>query len=255
MSFRDHFSGHAAEYSRYRPTYPDRLFEWLAAVAPSRRLAWDCGTGNGQAAVGLAAHFEQVMASDASAAQIANARAHTRVSYCVAGEQHPQLQAQSVDVVTVAQAVHWFDLGCFYAEVTRVLRPGGVLAVWSYRAPKISPQLDGVIDRLYRDIVGPYWPAERRAVEEGYRSIALPFEALEAPVLRMELRWDLENLVGYLNSWSSTRRYIAARGSNPVDQVRDELSVAWGPAQRHRLLQWPLHLKAGRVSAAVSSKG
>ncbi|HEY6066574.1 MAG TPA: class I SAM-dependent methyltransferase, partial [Thermoanaerobaculia bacterium] len=178
-SFPDHFSGVAGAYAEHRPRYPDRLFEWVAGLAPRRELAWDCATGNGQAALGLADHFERVIATDASPAQIAAAVPHPRVEYRVAPAESSGLAAESADVVTVGQALHWFDRPAFYAEVRRVLRPGGVLAAWTYGHCLLGdPSADAAMRRFYSETVGPCWPPERALVDEGYRSIELPFEEI-----------------------------------------------------------------------------
>ena len=180
-SFKDHFSAHASAYARYRPRYPEALFAYLASLCPAHDLAWDCATGNGQAARSLTEHFARVVATDASADQLAHAAPHEQITYHVAPAAQSPLASHSADLVTVAQALHWLDLDAFYAEVRRVLKPGGVLAVWTYGLLRINPAVDAVIQRLYTDIVGAYWPPERRHVEDGYRALAFPFDAIEPP--------------------------------------------------------------------------
>jgi SAM-dependent methyltransferase len=250
MSFKDHFSGHADRYGAYRPSYPAALFEYLASLAPSHELAWDCATGNGQAAVALAPFFRRVVATDASARQIAEARAQPGVEYRVAPAERTDLADGSADLVTVAQALHWLDLPAFYAEVRRVCRPGAIVAVWTYQNCAVSPEVDAVVARLYDGILGDYWPPERKLVEQGYWTLAFPFEEIEAPTFPMVARWDLRRMFGYLDTWSSNQRYQARHGADPVDLVRDELAVAWGDADRERGVVWPFLLKVGRVSKA-----
>lgn len=243
--FPDHFSAVAQDYAAHRPGYPAGLFAWLAELAPERRHVWDCGTGNGQAAMSLAQHFEQVTASDASAEQIAAASPHPRIEYQVAPAEASGLADATVDLVTVAQALHWFDLEAFYAEVRRVLIPRGVLAVWTYtRIETADPELQEPIHHFYRDTIGRYWPPQRRHVEFGYRDLAFPFEPIDAPSLSIELDWPLDHFLGYLRSWSATRRFVAERGFDPVDAIGCELARRWGDVQR---LRWPLILRAGRV--------
>ncbi|HYJ80262.1 MAG TPA: class I SAM-dependent methyltransferase [Longimicrobiaceae bacterium] len=244
MSFKDHFSGHATAYARHRPDYPADLFAWLAAAAPGRGRAWDCATGNGQAAVALAEHFREVAATDASEKQVHHAFAHPRVAYRVAPAEASGVDAGSVDLVTVAQALHWFDIPAFYAEVERVLRPAGVLAVWAYGLFASTPEIDELVIRFYRDVVGPYWPPDRKMIEDGYRDVELPFAPIEAPDFFMAKEWTAEDLRGYLHTWSATQGYIAARGGDPIDGEWAELAEAWGPERR--TVRWPLILKVGR---------
>lgn len=245
--FSDHFSGHADAYARFRPGYPDSLFVWLAQQAPARERAWDCATGNGQAARALARHFEAVVATDASARQIENAGPDPRVRYRVAPAEASGLEDASVDLVTVAQALHWFDLPGFWAEARRVLRPGGVIAAWCYQLARITPEVDAVVDRLYRDIVGEYWPLGRRRVELGYGDLEFPFDEMDVPPFEMSADWTLEHLVGYLGTWSAAQRYASARGRDPVDEVRPDLAEAWGDAGQARRVSWPLDLRVGRA--------
>lgn len=245
--FKDHFSGHATIYREARPTYPAELFAWLARQAPDTALAWDCGCGNGQATVALAAHFAQVVGTDPSANQIAGAEARANIAYRVEPAEHSTLADASASLVTVAQALHWFDFAPFYAEVRRVLKPGGVFAAWSYAACKVADTaVDKIIDRLYVDLTGPYWPPERAYVDAGYRTLPFPFMEIEAPSFPMLARWNVEQLLGYLRSWSATQRYIKAHGEDPVGIVEPDLRAAWGDPARARDVQWTFHLRVGR---------
>lgn len=246
-AFRDHFGAVSDAYARHRPRYPEALFAFLASVAPARDLAWDCGTGNGQAALGLAEHFRRVVATDASAGQLARARPHPRVEYRRAPADASGLPDRSTDLVTAAQALHWFDLPRFYAEARRVLVAGGVLAVWCYGLLAAGPELDPALRRFYEDTVGPYWPPERRLVDAGYRSLDFPFEEIPAPALAMETAMTLDDLGGFLSSWSATRYYRERRGHDPVPPLLAELAPAWGPGARR--IRWPLAVRAGRVPA------
>ena len=248
---KDHFSGHAAVYQQFRPDYPDAIFAYLASLCPGHDLAWDCATGNGQAARALAPFFANVIATDFSAEQIDQARADAKVRYLVASADKAPIEDSTVDLVTVAQALHWFDLTTFYPEVRRVARPGGVLAVWCYQLHHITPELDAIVHRFYSEIVGDYWPPERRIVEEGYRTLPFPFEELTTPEFRMVHSWDFEHIMGYFGSWSSTQRYRKKTGKDPLALVADELKAAWGdPEQAHDVV-WPVSLRVGRVSNAT----
>ncbi|MBA4066800.1 MAG: SAM-dependent methyltransferase [Isosphaera sp.] len=245
--FKDHFSRHAADYRAFRPDYPPGLFAFLSSAAPATDLAWDCGTGNGQAAVGLAGHFARVFATDASAQQVANAEAHPRVEYAVAPAERCPLPDASADLVTVAQALHWFDLDRFYAEVRRVCRPGGLIAVWTYDFHSVNPEVDPVLDRLQQEFVRPYWPAERALVDSGYRDLPFPFDELPVPRFGMTAAWSLRHLLGYMNTWSALRRYEEAHGSNPLDRIRGALAAVWGDPAAVRAVTWNFTLRLGRV--------
>jgi len=246
MQFADYFSQISANYARYRPTYPPALYEYLAGLAPARDSAWDCATGSGQAALGLAQHFAQVIATDASASQIANAQPHPRVLYRVAPAEHSGLDDRSLDLVSVAQALHWFDLDAFYAEVRRVLRPGGVLAAWTYRASQIEPEIDEILNHFDRHTLGPYWPAQIQASIDEYRGLPFPFAEITPPEFWMEQTWSLFDLLGYLSSWSAVQRYREARGENPIDLLLPRLAQAWGPPDQPKPVRWRVPMRIGR---------
>ena len=248
MAFKDHFSGHASAYARYRPDYPKELFEYLATLTPRREVALDCATGSGQAAVGLARHYDRVVATDGSVAQLKSAQAHPHVAYLGNLAEQPALKDQSVDLAAAAQAAHWFDHARFHPEMRRVLRPDGVLAIWTYGIALVEPQIDAVVRYYYNDVVGPYWPPERRYVDDEYRSIPFPFDRIPAPLLVLEEHWDLAQVVGYMRTWSASTRYRAAHGDDPVTPVEGELGAVWGDATRPRRISWPLIVLAGRVT-------
>jgi len=246
--FTDHFSPVSGAYADFRPTYPAALFDWLADVAPARGRVWDCACGSGQASLDLAARFVQVEAADASAAQLAGVVAHPGVHYRQAPAEDSGLDTASMDLVTVAQALHWFDLPRFYDEVRRVLKPGGVLAVWSYGVQRVEGEaVDALVQRFYRETVGPFWPPERAWVEQGYRGLDFPFEAIRAPTFAMTAHWSLPQLLGYFRSWSATGRYLAVQGKDPVDPLAEVLLPLWGDPQSLREINWPLAVRAGRV--------
>jgi SAM-dependent methyltransferase len=246
-TFKDHFSGQAPTYSMFRPTYPATLFEWLAAAAPRPDRVWDAGTGNGQAARGLADHFRQVVGTDASAAQVAEAAPHRRVEYRVAPAEASGLPAAWADLVTVAQALHWFDFPRFFDEAKRVLAPDGLLAVWCYGDPRLdNPAIDRIVHGYNRGTVEQYWPRERDLVLAAYGTIPFPFREIRTPSLAMEATWTLPQLAGYLRSWSATARYAKALGRDPIDAVEADLRHAWGPPDVARVIRWPLTIRAGR---------
>lgn len=246
VAFKDHFSEGSDRYAAFRPRYPEALFDFVAGESPRRNLAWDCATGTGQSALGLAERFRRVVATDASGEQVAHAEPHPRVEYRVAPAEASGLEAGSADVVTVAQALHWFDLDAFYAEVRRVLGSGGLLAVWSYGLTRIDPAIDAIVTRFYGETVGPFWPPERRLVEDGYRSIPFPFSEVRCPDLAIERWMTLGELAGYLRTWSAVRRYVERHGHDPVVPLVDELGEPWGEVGARRLVSWPIRMRAGR---------
>lgn len=248
-AFPDHFSRVATDYSTFRPHYPASLFEALAAVVPNRDCVWDCAAGTGQASVPLAERFVQVVATDASALQLARATPHPRVHYAAATASSVPLRAGSVSLVTVAQALHWFDVDAFYREVRRVLVPGGVLAVWSYGLVRVegNAAVERLIDEFSERTLGAWWPAERQHVHAGYATLAFPFSRIALPAFDMAATWHLEHLLGYLGTWSSVSAKRRAEGTDPLEEFGRALRAAWGDAPT-LVLRWPLTLLAGRVA-------
>ncbi len=248
-TFRDLFSAHAKDYGRYRPTYPDAVFAWLAAQAPSRHVAWDCGTGSGQAAVALAATMERVIATDASAAQLTHAEPHQRVTYGVGLAEAPELDAGSVDLVTAAQAFHWFDAPRFFDAAARVLKPGGVLALWTYRSARIAPAVDRIESDFYRNVIGQDWPMERRLVEEGYAKVVLPhpFTEIAAPPFELTASWSRDEFLGYVSTWSAVHQHRRRTGHDPLAPFAERIADVW-PADVVHLVRWDLRMRVARRS-------
>lgn len=248
MHFKDHFSKQASKYYLYRPHYPPELFEYLASLVKRHETAWDCATGNGQAAYGLAPYFQHVVATDASEKQLAHAIPHEKITYGVAPAEKTDIESGTVDLVTVAQAMHWLDFEKFYAEVKRVLQPDGCLAVWMYNFLRVEAKIDEIINQFYSEIVGPFWPPERKLIETNYQSIPFPFEAISFPQFEMQATWTLDHLLGYLKSWSAVQRYRDQKGIDPVDLIRNDLAKAWGEHDPARKIIWPLFVRVGCVS-------
>jgi SAM-dependent methyltransferase len=244
LTFKDHFSKQAAGYAKFRPHYPQKLFDYLGSIAPARQLAWDCGTGNGQAAVGLASLFDRVVATDASEKQIANAQLHKKVEYRVTPAENSGLGSKTIDLIMAAQALHWFDLNRFYQQAQRILKPEGVLVASAYNLLEIDPAIDEIVNRYYYEVVGPFWPPERALVEQ-FVDLPFPFQEIAPPKFEMTGLWDLDQLLGYLRTWSSTQRFIAEKGADPVQDISHELGSAWGTPKRTRNVSWPLTLRVG----------
>lgn len=251
QSFKDYFSRQSDVYRTSRPGYPDELFSWLASLVPSADTVWDCATGNGQAALSLARFFPNVVATDASEQQIHNAIAHERINYRVAPAENSGLPDNSVDLITVATAAHWFDMEAFGREATRVLKPGGVLALWTYQNPHITPDLNAIVDHYSGEILRDYWPKEVQYVMRRYATLPFPFPPFEPPStgFKGRARWTLERLATFLLSWSATQNYIAAHNSNPLDNVIPALQEAWGDPDTERDITWDLTVKVGRKPA------
>ncbi len=245
-NFEDHFSRQSQTYVQYRPQYPEEIYGYLASLAPGKSLAWDCGTGNGQAALGLAKHFDKVFATDASAEQISRAYPHPTVDYHVEPAEHVSLNDSTVDLVTVSVAIHWFNFDEFYREVKRVLKPNGILAAWTYSLTEISPEIDALIQHYYHNILDGYWPERIRYLEERYRTIPFPFEEITPPSFIMKVDWTLNQYAGFLNSWSATQRYKEQSGHHPLEIIWDKLTAAWGNENEPRSIRWPLHFRIGQ---------
>ncbi|NNG17035.1 MAG: class I SAM-dependent methyltransferase [Gemmatimonadales bacterium] len=245
--FQDHFSRQAAAYARYRPTYPAELFAYLASVSPRRDRAWDCATGSGQAALGLAPHFREVIATDASDAQIVNAAPDPRVRYMVAASERSGLSARSIDLITVAAALHWLDLDAFYREAKQVSAPGAVIAAWTYDLASVDPAIDAKIRKFSAQTVGQFWPPERRYVDLEYRTIPFPFERLKTPHFSARAEWSLGQLESYVGTWSAVVKAQARTGRDPLAILDGWLAPLWGPAERVRTVSWELFLLVGRV--------
>jgi ubiquinone/menaquinone biosynthesis C-methylase UbiE len=248
MTFPDHFSDHAHRYEAYRPTYPDALFSYLAWLAPAHNVAWDCATGNGQAAIKLTPYFRSIVALDASPRQLALAPSHEQITYVVALAYRTPLPDRSVDLVTVATAFHWLDFLRFYAEVQRVAKPDSILAAWSYKRPNVTSDVDVFLERFDAEVLRDFWLPDTRLAVEGYRTIPFPFDGIDTPPFRMTHEWKLDQLIGFLGTWSASLRYWNKTGRDPIEQIRDELTAAWGDPQQERQVTWDLFMRVGRVS-------
>lgn len=244
---KDNFSTQAAGYARFRPNYPPALINYLANLPLAKQAVWDCGTGNGQVAVQLAHYFDEVFATDISAKQLREAPAHARIRYAVEAGERCSAPDDAFDLIVVAQAIHWFDFDRFYAEVRRVLRPGGVLAVVGYGLLQTdSTAMNDIIRRFYTEIVGPYWDPERRYLDEAYRTIPFPFEETGTPEFSMQYRWSMDDLLGYLGTWSAVQHYQRQKAADPVELIEAALRRAQGD-RMEIAIHFPVHLRVGKL--------
>jgi ubiquinone/menaquinone biosynthesis C-methylase UbiE len=244
--FHNYFGPQANRYLEYRPRYPAALFHYLAVAGGGTRVAWDCATGNGQAAVRLAERFARVVATDPSDEMIAHAIPHPRVTYSVA-KYNSGLPDRSTNLITVAQALHWFDLDPFVSEARRVLVAGGVLAAWCYSRCTVDYGVDQIVDVFYSVTLGSFWPKERRLVDEGYRTIALPLDEIAPPPFEMVEQWSLQEFIGYIRTWSAVNKFIEARGEEPVLAFEEALAQMWGDPSQQRRVRWPIHCRIGEI--------
>jgi SAM-dependent methyltransferase len=245
VSFRDRFAALSSDYARYRPRYPERLFAYLASLTAGRGRAWDCATGSGQAALGLTPYFRQVIATDPSEWQISNAVRHEKIVYVVSGAGRVEIESGSVDLVTVAQALHWLPHDEFYKEVRRVLRPEGIIAAWGYSFIRGPAPVQKALEEFHEEVIKPLWLPENRLSDEGFVSLPFPFEELTPPPMTMEARWDLNHLAGFLSSWTVVQRYKEQQGVDVVEPLLERLRPAWGDPGRRLRFSWPIKLRVG----------
>jgi ubiquinone/menaquinone biosynthesis C-methylase UbiE len=240
---KDNFSDNAKQYAQFRPGYPLALVEFLCKLSPRNKTAWDCGTGNGQLAVLLSTHFDKVYATDLSEKQIQNATEKANIIYKVERAETTAFADEQFDLVTVAQAIHWFDFDMFYKEVKRTLKPDGVFAVIGYGSLTIDPETDKIIHEFYTNIIGSYWDKERRYIDEHYQTIPFPFKEITTPAFTIDYEWNIEQLTGYLQTWSAVQHYKKQNGTDPVELITEQLNDAWLKVQNKKV-QFPILLRA-----------
>jgi ubiquinone/menaquinone biosynthesis C-methylase UbiE len=246
FDMKDNFSKNSDEYARFRPGYPDAVFDYLKSLCKNHGTAWDCATGNGQVAEKLSVFFDQVYATDISQNQMDHAPEKSNIEYAVQPAEHTDFPDDFFDLIVVAQAIHWFDFDAFYAEVRRTGKPQSILAVLGYGLIRINSEMDPIIQRLYIEVLGEYWDPERKYIEEHYRSIPFPFEELEVPEFRNKYFWTYDQLIGYLHTWSAVKHYIEANGQNPIESIADDLKASWGETGE-REVEFSLLLRVGKI--------
>jgi SAM-dependent methyltransferase len=242
---KDRFSNHSKQYAVFRPTYPQALYDFILSHVNEKNLAWDCGCGNGQVARDLSNRFKKVEATDVSAKQIENAVPKENILYSVARAEQTLFKDSTFDLITVGQALHWFDIPKFFAEVKRVGKPNGIIAVWGYGLLKINAVIDKSINHFYKEVVGPYWDKERKLVDEQYTKIEFPFKEILSPSFDFSFHWTLDQLHGYLSTWSSVQKFIATHDTNPVDDLIKAIEPHW-PSEELKVT-FPLFLRTGVI--------
>ena len=242
---KDNFSKQSNLYSRFRPGYPQELYDFLIGLIADKKAAWDCGTGNGQVAVNLSTYFDEVFATDLSAAQIANAIKRENIFYSVENAEKTLFPTNKFDLITVAQAIHWFDFDSFYTEAIRTLKDKGIIAVFGYHLFRINKKIDVLTDKFYQETTGPYWDKERKFIDERYSTIPFPFKEISTPLFATNYYWTYEQVIGFLNTWSAVQHFIRRNNENPVKKFSEELKVAWGNAAKRRIT-FPIFMRAGK---------
>ncbi|MBC7553954.1 MAG: class I SAM-dependent methyltransferase [Taibaiella sp.] len=243
---QDNFSGVAAEYAAFRPQSPEAIYDFLFSHVKNFGTAWDCGTGNGQVACRLAERFGKVYGTDISEEQLRLAPAKDNIAYLRERAEATRLPENSIDLITIAQAIHWFDFDAFYKEVRRVGRPGGLIAAWTYNLLKLTPELNAVIDHFYYNITHAYWDKERDLVDAGYSTIPFPFAEIQAPEINIVQHWTIHQLMGYLRTWSGVRHYMQQEKNDPVLLIAHDLENAWGSTELLEV-RWPVFVRAGFI--------
>lgn len=244
---KDNFSQQSELYKQYRPEYPKEMYDFILSLVPNKNIVWDCGTGNGQIAKVLCSHFNQVFATDISEQQLANAIAANNIKYSKQAAEETNFANKIFDLIIVGQAVHWFDFSKFYAEVNRTLKKDGLVAIIGYGRMSIDNHIDKIIDHLYFDILGNYWDAERKYVDENYKTIPFPFIEIKSPEFQNKYYWTLAHLVGYLETWSAIKHYKNKEKKNPIDFVIDDLKHDW-PQDFAKEINFPIISRLGKLN-------
>ena len=240
---KDNFSVQAALYAQYRPTYPKTFYDFILNNVELKETAWDCATGNGQVAVELSKHFTKVYATDISENQISNASHVENIIYMIEPAEKTTFPDNFFDLITVAQAIHWFNFDLFYNEVKRVIKDEGLFVAATYDICKSNDATDDVLLYFYRDITGPYWDPERKFIDEKYRTIPFPFKEIRTPELFIESEWSFDQFIGFLNTWSAVQHYIRKNKENPVEMVYEDFQNSWGDKEK-KIFWFPMYLRA-----------
>ena len=243
----DHFSKQAKEYSQYRPNYPNELYKFLLSCVKERNTVWDCATGNGQAAIALSEYFDKVIATDLSLSQLKHAVEKSNINYYESVAESTPIKSDSINLITIAQALHWFNFNDFYKEVYRVGKTDGIIAAWCYGQCTVSKEVDEICNYFFHDVLKEFWPKQSTFIREEYKTIPFPFEKIDAPVFYMTEEWNLDEFVGYQYTWSATQRYIIELGNNPLLPIYNKYKRVWGEPEKRLKVIWPIHMLVGKI--------
>ena len=245
MDFQDHFSKQSYKYSKYRPDYPNELIKFITDLCNEKDTALDVATGNGQAAMKIANTFNRIFALDASKNQILNSFKTGNIEYILAKAEKLPVKSNSINLICIAQTLHWFSFEDFFYEVKRVLKADGIIAAWCYNLMKVNSMIDKTIEKFYNDILGDYWPDRRKYIDNEYKTIPFPFNEIVCPPFEISKEWDLEHFLGYLRTWSAVQKYKEASDKDDVEQIFDELTALWENPSKKLKITWPVILRAG----------
>lgn len=245
---KDLFSEQAELYAKYRPGYPSELFDYILSFVKEKDCAWDCATGNGQAAKVLAGHFKKVEATDLSESQLNNAFQKENIHYQVSTAEQTPFEDSSFDLITIATAYHWLDWKAFYKEATRVGKKDCVVAAWSYHVfYSADENITAIIRHFYHNIIKTYWDKERKYVDDRYTTVEFDFAPLPSKNFDLVLSWKKEEFLGYLSTWSAVQHYLKQNESSPLQLIEDAIQKAW-PANEEKEFHFPLFLRIGRIT-------
>ena len=243
---KDNFSIESDKYAKFRPHYPSDLFDYLNSVIPYKKIAWDCATGNGQIAYELVKTFDLVLATDISQSQLDHALKAPNLKYSLQPAENTNFDNHMFDLITVGQAIHWFDFGQFYREVRRTAKKSAAICVVGYGRLEISKPVDQIISKFYTNIIGQYWDKERKYIDENYATIPFPFDEIQTPQFEQKHLWTFEHLIGYINTWSAVKHFIRQNDYNPVQELETELNHYW-ESNEIREVKFPILLRIGRI--------
>jgi len=240
------FAIESEQYARFRPTYPTELVELIVSLSPNLYSAWDVACGNGQLTHELSKYFEHVIGTDISQEQLDIAIKNENIQYKVESSAQSSLEKNSIDLITVAQAIHWFEFDSFYTEVKRVAKPDAIIAILGYELLSISKEIDDCIIDFYTKTLNGYWDERRKYIDEQYSTIPFPFEEMKIPHYSCKLQWNREDLLGYLSTWSAVKKYMKDTGNDAIEIIKPHIYSMW-EVNQERKVTIPIITKIARI--------